>query len=108
VLKCGGGKALTRQVSDETAVRFHVTLEEGNKVSPVVTEAIVKDALMIRSPTARAEQDGKRRRSAVKAKASMLRSRLGRIMRGLYDLESGNEPEKPLNVDFDLYQMENF
>jgi hypothetical protein len=37
-----------------------------------------------------------------------LRSKLGRIMHKLYDLESDNEPEKPLNIDLDLYQMENF
>jgi hypothetical protein len=39
-----------------------------------------------------------------------LRSRLGKIMHKLYDLESDNEPEKPLRIDFDvdLYQMENF
>jgi hypothetical protein len=85
-----------------------VALEEGNKVSSSVTEAIVKNALVIRSSSVRSEQEGKRRRALLKTRVSLLRSRLGRIMRGLYDLESGNEPEKPLNIDLDLYQMENF
>jgi hypothetical protein len=108
VLRCGGGRALTKQLSDETALRFHVTLEERNKVSPSVTEATVNDALAIHSSSVRPEHEGKRRRALGKAKVSLLKSRLGRIMRGLYDLESDNEPEKPLNVDFGLYQMENF
>jgi hypothetical protein len=108
VLRCGGGRALTKQLSDETALRFHVTLEEGNKVGPSVTEAIVNDALVIRSSSVRRKREGKRRRALGKATVSLLRGRLGRIMRGLYDLESGDEPEKPLNVDFDLYQLENF
>ena len=101
---------MTKQVSDETALRCHVPLAEGNKVSPSVTEVIVKSALVIRSSSVESEQDGKRRRAIVKNRVSLLRSRLGRIMRRLYDLESGNEPEKPLKIDFDcdLYQMENF
>jgi hypothetical protein len=108
VLKCGGGKALTKQASDETVLRCHVTLEGGNKVSPSLTEAIVKNALVINSAHINSEQEGKRKRTLVKTRMSLLRSRLGRIMRRLYDLESGNEPEKPLNIDLDLYQMENF
>jgi hypothetical protein len=108
VLKCGGGKALTKQVSDETALRCPVTLEEGTKVSPCVTDAIVKSALVVRCASVRPEQEGKRKRPLVKNKVILLRSRLGRIMRRLYDLESGNEPEKPLNINLDLYQMENY
>jgi hypothetical protein len=36
--------------------------------------------------------------------------RLGRIMPELYNLENGIEPEKPVKIDLDLdlYQMENF
>ena len=99
---------MTKQSSDETGLKCHVTLEEATKVSPIVTDAIVKNALVIRGSSIRSEQEGKRRRALVKTRVSLLRSRLGRIMRGLHDLESGNEPEKPLNIDLDLYQMEDF
>jgi hypothetical protein len=48
----------------------------------------------------------------VKAKTKMvsLKSKVGKIMHKLYDLEPENAPEKPLNVDLgvDLYQMENY
>ncbi len=48
----------------------------------------------------------------VKAKTRKisLKTRLGRIMHKLYDLEQDNAPEKPLNVDLgvELYQMEKY
>jgi hypothetical protein len=48
----------------------------------------------------------------VKAKTKMVsfKTKLGKIMHKLYDLEPENAPEKPLNVDLgvDLYQMENY
>ena len=108
MLKFGGEKALTKQASDETGLKCHVTLEEGTKVSPSVTDAIVKNALAIYGPYVSPESEGKRKRALVKTRVISLRSRLGRIMRRLYDLESDSEPEKKLNIDFDLYQMENY
>ena len=35
-------------------------------------------------------------------------SRLEKATRCLYDLEEGHEPEKPLNIDLGLYQMEDY
>ena len=99
---------MTKQASDETALRCHVTLEEATKVSPSVTDAIVKNALAIYGAHVDSEQKGKRKQVLVKTRMISLRSRLGRIMRRLYDLESDSEPEKPLNIDLDLYQMENY
>ena len=47
---------------------------------------------------------------AVKSKTKVisLKTKMGRIMHKLYDLEQENTPEKHLNVDLgvDLYQME--
>ena len=99
---------MTKQAPDEAGLKCHVTLEEGTKVSPSVTDAIVKNALAIYSAYADPESEGKRKRALVKTRVISLRSRLGRIMRRLYDLESDSEPEKKLNIDLDLYQMENF
>jgi hypothetical protein len=99
---------LTKQAPDETALRCNVTLEEGNKVSPLVTEAIVKNALVFCGAHIDPEHEGKRKRALVKTRLSLLRSRLARVMQRLYDLESGDEPEKPLNIDLDLDQIENF
>jgi hypothetical protein len=44
----------------------------------------------------------------VKIRVGQLRTRLGRIMQRLYDLEPGGKSERPLNIDLDLYQMENY
>jgi hypothetical protein len=35
-------------------------------------------------------------------------SRLEKATQHLYDLEAIHEPEKPLNIDLGLYQMENY
>jgi len=35
-------------------------------------------------------------------------SRLERATQHLYDLEDAHEPEKPLNIDLGLYQMEDY
>ena len=44
-----------------------------------------------------------------KAKVPVKRTgRLGKTLQCLFDLEEGHEPEKTLNVDFGLYQMENY
>jgi hypothetical protein len=45
-----------------------------------------------------------------RAKMVSIKTKLGRVLHKLYDLESDNAPEKPLNLDLPagLYQMENF
>jgi hypothetical protein len=110
VLKCGGGRALTKQASDEATLKCHVVIEEANKVVESATKMMDNNALVICSAQLNPEQEGKPKLTIVKTRINSLRSRLGKIMQRLYDLESGNEPEKPLKIDFDcdLYQMENF
>jgi hypothetical protein len=110
VLKCGGGRALTKQASEEATLKCHMPIEEGNKMVESTTKMLDNNALVICGAGIDPEQEGKPKRTLVKNRINSLRSRLGRIMRRLYDLESGNEPEKPLKIDFDcdLYQMENF
>jgi hypothetical protein len=44
----------------------------------------------------------------VKPKVTAKKSRLDRATACLFDLEAGNEPEKKLDIDFGLYQMEDF
>ena len=97
---------MTKQPPDETGLKCHVTLEEGAKVS--VTDAIVTNALAIYGSYVEPLPEGKPKRALVKNRVVSLRSRLGKIMRRLHDLETEGEPEKKLNVDLDLYQMENF
>jgi hypothetical protein len=107
VRKFGGGKALTKQASDETVLKGHSALEEANKVVPIVTEAIVNNALVIRDAHD-IEQEGELDVTLVNTKKNTVKSKLRQIMPELYDIENGAEAEKPLEVDLDLYQMENY
>jgi len=45
---------------------------------------------------------------AVKPKMTTKKSKLDRATSQLYDLESCSGPEKSLNLDLDLYQMEDY
>lgn len=45
---------------------------------------------------------------AVKPKMTTKKSKLDRVTSQLYDLESCSGPEKSLNLDLDLYQMEDY
>ncbi len=56
-----------------------------------------------------AKPDGKLKVRMVKPKVNIAKkTRLGKVTQELYDLESGSEPEKVLNIDLGLYQMEDY
>jgi hypothetical protein len=110
VLRSGGGKALTEHASDEAVLKCHVTIEEANKMIESAAKTVDNKALVVCCAHANPEVESKPELVPVKIRMGSFRSRLGRIMRRLYDLESGNKQEKPLRIDLevDLYQMENF
>jgi hypothetical protein len=89
-------------------MKCHMPLEEANKIIENAAKMMDNNALVICGAHVDPEQEGKPKRALVKTRMNLLRSRLGRIMRRLYDLESDSKPEKPLNIDLDLYQMENY
>jgi len=101
VLRCGGGKALTKQTSEETALKCHATIEEAGKVGEVNTLMICE------TPVNHLLEDKFEvpiSRNGLKIK----KSRLGKITPELYNLEDSTESEKPMAIelDLDLYQME--
>ena len=52
---------------------------------------------------------GKMKVRMVKSKVTVKKtSRLDKATNHLYDLEDAHGPEKPLNIDFGLYQMEDY
>jgi hypothetical protein len=101
VLRCGGGKALTKQTSDETALKYHLAVEEANKV-------VEGNALVICDAQASPEREDKLEVTPIRTEINSKRNRLGKIMPELYDLEDCVESEKPVKIDLDLdlYQME--
>jgi hypothetical protein len=88
--------------ADEVALKAHLGLEDANKLVASTTELVCDEALVVCGAHVKPKV------VRVKVRVNSLRGRLGRIMHRLYDLESGGEAEKPLNVDLDLYQMENY
>ncbi len=66
---------------------------------------VIGEAQVIRKP----KSASKMKVRMVKAKVPIEKtSRLEKATAHLYDLEDACEPEKQLNIDFDLYQMEDY
>jgi hypothetical protein len=99
VLKSGGVKALTKHVHDALAI-------EDVKVE--VIPQIIDNTMIIGTSHIARKPKGKVKVRMVKAKVTAKRSRLDRATSSLYDLEDSTGPEKTLNIDFGLYQMENY
>ncbi len=90
---------MTKQVHDVLGV-------EDLKVE--VIPQIIDNTIVISASHATRKPRGKVKARVAKAKVAAKRSRLEGIMGHLYDLEDNVDPDKPLNVDLGLYQMENF
>ena len=101
--KFGGEKALTKPIHDE--LKCNLTLED-DKVE--VAPQIIDNTMQIGSPHVMHKPKGKMKVRVVKAKVPIKRSRLEKVTCHLYDLEDCNGPEKRLNIDLDLYQMEEY
>jgi hypothetical protein len=104
VPKFGGETALTKNLHDE-ALKNSLTIEDA-KVE-VVPEMI--NSMEIRYPATVRKPKSKMKARTAKSKVPVKRtSRLEKATHILYDLEEVHRPEKPLNIDFGLYQMENY
>ena len=101
---------MTKHVADEGFPKYHMPLEEANKIIEDNIKMLDHQAFAICGPSLSSEQSAETKIHPSKAKMHSLKSRLGKIVHKMYDLEQDNAPEKPLNVDLgvDLYQMENF
>jgi hypothetical protein len=108
VSRCGGGKALTKQTADETTLKCHMTAEGANKVSENVTKMMNNNELIICDINTSPEKEDQLKTTPIKTGTET--NRLGKIMPKLYNLENCIAAEKPVKIDLDLdlYQMENF
>ena len=103
-------------VVDEGFPKYHMPLEEANKIIEENMKILDSNTLGICPANVKSihkidtEPTIPTSNRATKPKINLIKNRLGKIMHKLYDLEPDNTPEKPLNVDLcvDLYQMENF
>jgi len=87
-----------------------MTIEEANRVGEIVTEMMDPNALVIWGARVNNEQDGKLKIVLVMTGVNSphILSGFGTIAPHLFNLEPYAEPEKPLNIKLNLYQMENF
>ena len=92
----------------EDSLKAHLTIEDTKiEVMPKILDhsMIIGEAQVTRKP----KSASKMKVRMVKAKAPIEKtSRLEKVTAHLYNLENACGPEKKLNVDFGLYQMEDY
>ncbi len=96
---------MTKHLHDEE-LKAPFTIEDA-KVE--VAPKIIDNSMVIGGSHITREPKNKINTRMVKNKMPVKRtSRLGKATQHLYDLEDAHEPEKPLNIDLGLYQMEEY
>ncbi|MCS7123906.1 MAG: cell division protein FtsZ [Candidatus Bathyarchaeota archaeon] len=86
----------------------HMTIEEANRVGEIVTELMDENSLVIWGARVNPELNGKIKVTLVLTgvNSPYILSGFGTIAPQLFNLEPYAEPEKPLNIDLGLYQLE--
>jgi hypothetical protein len=104
VLRCGGARALTKHLHEDILKPLgidDVKVEVAAKIND--HSMVIGGSQIVRKPK------GKMKVRMVKSKMPTKRtSRLDKATANLYDLEDSHGPEKTLNIDFGLYQMEDY
>jgi hypothetical protein len=105
VLKSGGEKALTKNLHED-ALKLHLSIEE---IKVEVTPKIIDNTLVLGAPSVIGKPKSKMKvNRMVKAKVTVKKSRLEKVTSHLYDLDDSCGPERTLNIDLGLYQMEDY
>jgi len=99
---------LTKQEPIENSLKIQLAIDEAGKVALDTRKLVEENVVAMFTPKAYPEEQPKLKMAHVVKKACAKKSRLARITQRLYDLESCSEPEKPLNIKLDLYQMEDY
>jgi hypothetical protein len=103
VLKFGGARALTKHIHDELN---HQLIIDESKIE--VEPEIIDNSIVIDGSQIVHKPKNKTTVRMVKSKVSAKKSNLEKTTSNIYDLEDCNGPEKTLNIDFGLYQMEDY
>jgi hypothetical protein len=104
VLKFGGAKALTKHLHDD-ALKCPLGIDD---VKMEVVPESINPTMVLASSNITRKPKGKMKVRMVKSKVTSRKSRLEKATSHLYDLEDCSGPEKTLNIDFGLYQMEEY
>jgi len=96
---------LTKHLHDD-ALKLSLSIDD---VKVEVTPKIIDNTLVIGVPSVIGESKRKMKvNRMVKAKVTIKKSRLEKATSHLYDLEDSCGPEKMLDIDLGLYQMEDY
>ena len=98
---------MTKHV-DEVALKNQIILDGSVKIVESTTEIVCNEALFVCGAHVSTLQENQPKVVPTKVRSGQMRSRLGRIMQKLYDLEPGGKYERSLNLDLNLYHMENY
>jgi hypothetical protein len=107
VLKFGGEKALTKSINED-ALKTQLTIEDTKiEVMPKILDPsmVIGGAQVTRKPKVAPKMKTRMFKSKMPAKKT---SRLEKATAHLYDLEDNCGPEKKLDIEFGLYQMEDY
>jgi len=94
---------LTKHLPDD--LKLPLTLEE-TKIE--VTPKIIDNTTLILGVNAILPKSKEMKVRMVKPKVTVKKTRLDKVTSHLYDLEDTTGPEKTLNIDLGLYQMEEY
>ncbi len=97
---------LTKHDPVEIGSKCPLSMGETNSVSLNVSDLVAENIAKLYVSPIFAEEAPKLKSVRVKKARAVKPSSLGRALRKLHNLESGNETEKPLHIELDLYQME--
>jgi hypothetical protein len=104
VPKYGGEKALTKHLHED-ALKSHLTAVD---VKVEVVPELLTNPMVLAASNPMGKPKGKMKVRIDKTKVTAKRSRLEKATHSLYDLEDSCGPEKVLNIDLGLYQMEDY
>ena len=107
MLKFGGEKALTKHLHEDS-LKVNLSIEDAKiEMMPKILDPrmVIGGSQVTRKP----KDTQKMKVGMVKSKMPVKKtSRLEKATGHLYDLEDDCGPDKKLNIDFGLYQMEDY
>ena len=99
---------MTKQESAENTLKCHLSIEESGKIGLDVINLPEDNVAALCNKQVFAEQEPKLKVGHIVKKGVPKRSKLGTVTQNLYNLEPENTTEKSLNIELDLYQMEDY
>ncbi len=99
---------MTKHDQVETGLKCPLSIGETNSVSLNVSDLVAENIAKLYTSPIFAEDAPKLKAVRVKKARVTKLGALGRAMHKLYNIESSNEPEKPLHIELNLYQMETY